>query len=253
MYLIYVDESGDVGRRPGSSPYFALSGLVVHELRWREVLSATVAFRRTVRDRYGLKLREELHAGNMISKPGNLARIQKSLRLRLLRDVVDFQAAIPELSVLNVLVEKRGKPADYDVFDQAWRTLIQRFHNTIANRNFPGPQNTTDLGLLVVDKTDEKKLRGLTRRLGAYNPVPNRGRPGYRQMPITTLVEDAVHRDSKHSYFVQLADTNAYFLYQKHCPSAYLRRKGGVNYFDRLEPILCRVASSTNPQGIVKL
>jgi hypothetical protein len=106
---------------------------------------------------------------------------------------------------------------------------------------------------MVVDRTDEKKLRVLSRRMRRYNPIPNQGAPGYRQLPVTTLVEDAVHRDSLHSYFIQLADVNAFFLYQKLAPCAYLKKKGGVSYFDRLTPILCTRASSTNPQGIVLL
>jgi len=31
------------------------------------------------------------------------------------------------LNVINVLVDKDGKAADYDVFDSAWRVLLQRF------------------------------------------------------------------------------------------------------------------------------
>jgi hypothetical protein len=33
MYLLYVDESGDVGLDGSPGRYFALSGFVVHELR----------------------------------------------------------------------------------------------------------------------------------------------------------------------------------------------------------------------------
>lgn len=51
--------------------------------------------------------------------------------------------------------------------------------------------------------------------------------PGVRPIPITTLVEDAVHRNSLHSYFIQLADVNAYFLYQRFQPCGYVRRKAG--------------------------
>lgn len=253
MYLLYVDESGDTGLAPGSSPYFALSGFVVHELRWHETLELIVNFRKAIRIRYGLKLREEIHAGHFIHKPGAVARIPKSIRLRLLRDALDFQASIPDVNILNVVVDKSNKSSGYDVFENAWRALVQRFHNTISHRNFPGPRNANDFGLLVVDQTEEKKLRNLSRRMRAYNPIPNRFGPGYRQIPLTTLVEDAVHRDSLHSYFIQLADVNAFFLYQQIAPSGYIRRKGARNYFDRLDPILCKVASSTDPKGIVRL
>jgi len=253
VYLLYVDESGDCGMTGSPGRYFVLSGVVVHELRWHATLDAIIDMRKNLRLVYGLKLREEIHAGEMIRKPGELARIPKSMRLRLLRDVLDFEATLPDVSVINVVVDKQGKPADYDVFEQAWKVLIQRFENTISHRNFPGPQNAQDYGLLVVDDTDEPKLRGLTRRMRIYNPVPNTGGSGYRQMPLRTLIEDPVHRNSRDSYFVQLADVNAYFLYQKLAACKYIRDKGARNYFDRLSPALCTVASAADPQGIVRL
>ena len=253
MYVLYVDESGDVGSKPGSSPCFVLSGFVVHELRWHDTLESIVDFRRRARARYGLKLREEIHASHFIHKPGDLSRIAKSMRLRLLRDVIDFQARLPHVSVLNVVVDKAGKPADYDVFQAAWKAVIQRFENTISHRNFPGPQDSRDSGLLVVDQTDEINLRALTRRMRIYNPVPKIDGSGYRQLPIRTMVEDAVHRNSLHSYFIQMSDVNAYFLYQKQAPGGYIRRKGARHYFDRLDPVLCKVASITDAQGIVRL
>lgn len=174
MYLLYVDESGDIGLQGSPSTFFALSGFVVHELRWQAVLDSVVTFRRALKARYGLMLREELHAHAFLHKPGPLARIRKDLRLRILRDALDFQSAIPDVSVISVLVEKKGKPAGYDVFENAWTCLVQRFHNTISHKNFPEPQNPQDLGLLVTDKTDEPKLRLLTRRMHRYNPVPGK-------------------------------------------------------------------------------
>ena len=70
-------------------------------------------------------------------------------------------------------------------------------------------------------------------------------------IPITTLVEDAIHRNSQHSYFIQLADVNAYFLLQRFESCKYIKTKGGNNYFRRLNPVLCKVASKNNPEGIM--
>jgi hypothetical protein len=251
LYFLYVDESGDIGLTGSPTRYFVLSGFVVHELRWNEVLESIIQFRTHLRDRYGLKLREEIHSTAFIHKPGKLRRIPKSMRLRILRETIDFQASLADVNIINIVVDKDGKPIDSDIFDTAWSTLVQRFHNTISNRNFPGPQNPQDYGQIVVDRTDEKKLRNLIRRLRRYNPVPNLGGDGFRYLPITLLVEDAVHRNSHHSYFIQLADVNAFFLLQKLIPCAFVRRKGARNYFNRLDPVLCKVASRSDPFGIV--
>jgi hypothetical protein len=251
MYLFYVDESGDIGLTGSPTRYFVLSGFVVHELKWNEVLDSIINFRRHIRNRYGLKLREEIHATAFIHKPGEVKRIAKSLRLRILREAIDFQATLPDVNIINVVVDKNEKPLDFDVFTSAWSTLIQRFHNTISHKNFPGPQNPQDYGLLIVDQTDEKKLQNIIRKMRRFNPVPNFGGGGYRQMPITRLVEDAVHRNSLHSYFIQLSDVNAFFLLQKLVSCAFVRKKGGRNYFNRLDPVLCKVCSAADPQGIV--
>jgi len=254
MYFIYVDESGDIGLQNSPARYFILSGFVVHELAWHDTLEAIIDFRRSLRNRFGLKLREEIHAGHFITGGGAaLSRFRRDTRLRILREVLEFESALPNVSVVNVLVDKWGKNTSYDVFTHAWTALFQRFENTITHRNFPGPQNPEDQGIAVVDRTDEPKLRILARRLRRYNPVPHLGGGGYRQLPIRTMVEDPVHRDSLHSYFIQLADVNSYFLKQREAPCAYVRRKGARNYFVRLDPILCKVASQTDPYGVVRL
>jgi len=232
--------------------YFALSGFVVHELSWHETLERVIQFRRDLKTRYGLKLREEIHSAEIIHRPGDLSRIAKSLRLRMLRDVLDFQANLPDVNIINVIINKTNKPPSYDVFASAWETMILRFHNTLSHRNFPGPQNAQDKGLIIVDKTEVKRLRDLRRRMGRFNPVPNLRGPGYRQIPVTTIVEDAIHRDSKHSFFIQLVDVNAYFLMQKYASCNYIKKQGGRNYFDRLAPVLCTVASRTNALGVVE-
>ncbi len=252
MYFLYADESGDVGLNNSPTNYFCLSGFVVHELRWHETLESIISFRRYLKDQYGLKLREEFHAAHYINKPGELKRIAKSLRLKILRDIIDFEANLSDISIINVVVDKSTKPDGTDVFELAWTTLIQRFHNTLSHKNFSGPQNADDRGILFVDQTDEVKLRKLSRKMRRYNPIPSAYGSSFLEVPITTIVEDAVHKNSHHSYFIQLADVNAYFLYQKYEACKYIKRKGGKNYFSRLDSSLCTVASRNHPEGIVE-
>lgn len=251
MYFLYADESGDVGLFNSPTRYFCLSGFVVHELRWHDTLETIIEFRKRLKSEYGLKLREEIHAAHYLHRPGEMKRIAKSLRLKLLRETIDFQSGLPDINIINVVVDKLNKPVGSDIFDIAWSTLIQRFHNTISHKGFPGPQNPDDRGMLIVDRTEELKLRNVTRRMRRYNPVPSMYGSHSVAIPITTLVEDAVHRDSLHSYFIQLADVNAYFLYQKLETCSYVKKKGGRNYFSRLKPVLCTVASKKDPEGIV--
>ena len=255
MYLMYVDESGDTGLINSPTRYFVLCGLVIHELCWEPCLEAIIDFRRAVRNRYGLKLREEIHSAQMLVTPGALSRINKGDRLAILRQFADKLASMPDLRVISVVVDKNGRSTGYDVFEKAWEALIQRFENTIRRHNFPGPSDPDGRGLLFPDNTDNKKLSKLLRRMRRYNPVPHdmMYTPGYRDMTLTRVIEDPNFRDSRHSYFVQAADLIAFLLYQREEPSRYVRRKGAHNYFLRLQPILCTQASRYNHLGIVNL
>lgn len=257
MFLMYVDESGDTGMVNSPTRYFILSGLVMHELRWKVCLDQLTDYRRMMRSYYGLKMRDEVHAVRFISRrPGELSRIPKNQRLMILRHLIDELSRMPDVNIINVVIDKQGKPANYDVFDMAWRALIQRFENTIQRRNFPGPANPDERGMIFPDHTDDKKLTVLCRRMRRYNPVPNmRGvvNPGYRQLALQTLVGDPVFVDSSQSYLVQAVDVVAYFLHQQLAPNKYVKKTGARNLFSKLHPVLCRVASTTDSQGVVRI
>jgi len=256
MYLMYVDESGDTGALPASpTRYFVLTGLVVHELRWRDCLDQLIAFRRRMRDKFGLKLREEIHASGMINRPGSLKRIRRCDRLTILRAFAKELSSMSDLNIINVVVDKNEKPPTYVAFDMAWKALIQRFENTVSRRNFSGPANPDDRGMILPDPTDDKKLIQLVRRMRHWNPIPNQPQfgPGHRNLALTRIIEDPAFRDSEHSYFIQATDLAAYLLKQRLAPSAFMKTKSGHRYFHLLDPILCKVASSSDADGIVRL
>lgn len=248
MYLMYVDESGDPGNNTKQSRYFCLSGIVVHESEWREFINRLTRFRSVIRDVYGLPLRREIHAVEMIRK--NAFEIPKHSRLSILRNYLDEIAKLNSISITNIVVDKAGKPEDFDIFGAAWRTLFQRFENTLTNGNFPGGYQRS-FGCVFTDATNGKKLSQIMRKMSVYNPIPNRFGGGFRDVPITRIIEDPTSRDSSHSLPIQTCDVAAYFLLQKQTPNSYVKKKGAQNYFDRLGPVLNTLASSRNQQGIV--
>ena len=124
MYLMYVDEGGDPGLTNSPTRNFTLTGMVVHERRWHEVLNKLVSFRQRMRTQFGLQMREEIHAGIMLTRPGKLIRIKKNDRLTIIRLFLDELAKMRFLNFINVRIDKQGKPADYDSFEKAWEALI---------------------------------------------------------------------------------------------------------------------------------
>lgn len=250
MYLMYVDESGDTGLVNSPSPFFCLSGIVVHERRWRDFVNQLVAFRRTMKSVYGLPVRTELHASEYMRH--QVHGLTKFERLSILRNTLDELAKMPDILVTNVVVDKSTKSAGYDVFQNAWGKLFQRFENTLLHGNYPGAFKD-DFGIVLTDATAGEKLSRMVRRMSVYNPIPSAFGNQSRNIPIKKIIEDPHGKDSKNSLPVQMADICAYFLHQRFKPNSYIKRKGAHRYFDRLLPILNTKASRFDPLGIVKL
>ncbi|WP_292061607.1 DUF3800 domain-containing protein [Brevundimonas sp. UBA7664] len=251
MYLMYVDESGDTGLVNSPTRYFVLSGLAVHESGWRDFLNHLVAFRRTLKAVHGLPLRTEVHASEYIRRPP-IPGMAKHVRLAILRQFADELAKSPHISFTNVIVDKQGKAANYDVFENAWQALFQRFENTIGAGHFPGAHRA-DKGLVITDATDGRKLTRLVRRMTAHNVIPGMGGLPARNLPMVRVIEDPHGKNSADSYFIQSCDTVAYLLHQKYAPCSYVRKQGARQYFNRLRPVLNTRASRANGFGIVQL
>lgn len=249
---MYVDESGDTGRKMGSTRYFCLSGLVVHEANWRDLVNKLIAHKRVLKQNYGLPVRSELHASVFMNSA--VYALKKHERLAILRNTLDEVAKIPFISITNVIVDKQGKPTGYDVLQAAWGTLFQRFENTLGYGNFPG-NHKKDFGMVITDAVAGKSLMRLMRKMAVYNPIPNNPNhgPGTRNMPIVKIIEDPSGRDSAESLPIQICDSVAYFLKQSVDPSTYIRKKSADNYFSRLAPVLNIYASRRDKLGVVRL
>jgi len=258
MYLMYVDESGDPGLLPKSPcHHFILSGVVVHESKWLETLNHMYDFRIRMHDRFGLNMREEIHTTHFFSRRGGSGSSLRrpNDRLAVYRLLLREIASMDWIRVINILVDKVPKREPYNVFFNAWRALIQRFENTIANGNFPLANSHGEMGILFSDATDGSKLKKMVqgfRKRNIITPGPDRG-GGVLDLPLVKIVEDPIVKDSAESYFIQMADVCVFALKQFYKPSSYMRKSGGNRYFNHLDPGLRRAASRDNPYGIVWL
>lgn len=248
---MYVDDTGDPGLINSPTRYFGLASITVHETRWREFVNSLSAFRRTLKEVHGLPLRAEIHASEYIRHPP-VDGMVKHVRLAILRQSLDELAKLDYLHITSCVVDKQGKPPEYDVFTSAWQALFQRFENTISYGNFPGGFRG-DKGIVISDNTKGESLRKLVRKMAVHNPVPNRFGPGYRNLPIDRIIEDPHFKNSVDSYPIQACDVVSYFLHQHFSPCAYVRKSGARHHYLRLDAILNKRASTQNGLGIVVL
>lgn len=87
-----------------------------------------------MRAKFNIPLREEIHAAEMISRRSKyMKKIRRNDRLAVLRHFIDEIATMREVNILNVVVDKQNKPADYDIFSVLpgfpWDFLLIRIYS----------------------------------------------------------------------------------------------------------------------------
>ena len=243
---MYVDESGDPGTHPLSSPHFILSGLIVHKNDWEKYLNRLKAFRKSLKAKYGLNQRTELHTAELIriKKIGEYKKINKSNRLNIIRDYcAEMPLIFDTAKVINVSIKISEHPG-VDIFNLSWSRLLQRFDTFLKKVG-------NDKGIVVADDTDSLKLMSLQRKMRLYNPTPSHYTGTYNA-PIDSIIEDIFSRSSHHSYFLQSVDVVAHTLYRMEYPKGSLKKFGLEHQFKKLEPILLKQASKNDEFGIVR-
>jgi len=256
MYMIYVDESGDDGLRPGGTDFFVISGVIIHESYWNEIFQRFLDLRRNLSRNFAIPQRIAFHATDIVNGHGDFHHSRYGLhpheRFEIYRQIIEFLAQLQEIRVLNVVTRKRliTRP-DTPVFEWSWEKFIQRLQ-TFLERGGSGLGVDNDYGFLITDRTHDDQLRRLMRKLRAFNYVPSMipGSPR-RKLLVTKMLDDPTPRDSRQSYWVQMADLIAYALARKVFPRPSLRPYQFETYFDILDPILLKEASHYDPQGVV--
>ena len=232
MFLVYIDESGDVGHNNSPTRYFVLSAIVLHETNWQNVLDDLMAFRRLLKTQFGLKMNEEIHAAEFINgSPKLKANITRNNKLDILKKCLKWLNNRTDISIVTIRCDKQAHLTK-DIFEFAWRVLIQRIDNTLTLNNFSNATDN-DKGLIISDNTNGGKLTALLRQMRQYNRVPHSASHGLgsRNITLRAIVEDPVMRDSAESYFHQMVDVVAYFARQYYEPNRFIRNKGARTFY----------------------
>lgn len=251
MYLAYVDESGDPGSQPGKgSPYFVLSALVVNASHWGELVRHLFRIRKTIKAEFNIGMRDEIHAGEFISRDPKLRRsdgkpISRWERLCVIRQVAEHIGKFEHVHIVNVVLDKRGFAETTPIFDMAWEQLLLAIESLFIGSGHDHPALPLNgKCVLFCDDTNGDQLRRVFRKACPVNPLPL---PDYTgelgdAYPVSVVLEDPSLRDSRHSYLIQAADLVAYLLYQSLVPNSFFRSKGATRYVDLLTKRIVRTA-----------
>jgi hypothetical protein len=261
MHLAYFDESGDDGYPKYSSPLFVLSAIYVHYAQWKPALSEIHGHRRKLRADYGLPVKTEMHTKQFLlgKQPYRGLGLSDAARLAVIESFCDLIARV-DLKVVNTVIVKPWiQLKDYNVLDWALKAAVQRIENDLKPAKYE-----SNRFVMITDNGRVGAMRSTTRRMQRFNPIPSKFGPTPYRAEIGGMLEDPLPKDSKESYFIQLADLIAYVVYLHSLQlvegSSFSNRMPAevtkdrvVQWLERLKPSLNLKASGTDPFGIVYL
>lgn len=254
MYLAYYDESGDDGYPATSTELFVLVCLYMRHDRWRANFEKVQAMRRSLVRSHRFKFDWELHSRELLldKDPYRAAGYAPRERIDIVTTGCRVLAEL-EAKIITVVINKRNiVNRDYNVLDTALTYSIQRVHNDL--------QADSGHFLVITDEGRVAKMRSTVRRLQRINFVPLAGgQESYRQ-DLKNLIEDPLPKNSRDSYFIQLADMVAAIVSLWCVPwqgvgvvpnrMRYLPAEQPRLWLEMLKPVL-NLQASKNPYGIV--
>jgi hypothetical protein len=215
MFLAYVDDSGNSGPPPGGSLTYSLGCVLVEGKRWPQVFDELIDFRRYLRSAHGIPVRAELKANYLIRNGGPHLRanpLSEHARFRIYRGFMRLQKKL-DLNVFAIVVDKhklvQQRPGT-DPRPIAWEYLLQRLERFSTNAQVPV--------MVVHDEGEELRIRLAARKARRAGTAGKAYGPGILTRPFKLLLDDPVPRRSDHSYFIQLADLDAYSAFRRHFP-----------------------------------
>jgi hypothetical protein len=257
MHLVYYDESGDDGFPAFASPLFVLSAVYCPALDWRENFDIIVGFKRQLAKEFKFPVGLEIHTRELLlnKKPYAPLRLSGAQRAEIVCRFCQVAAQLSLRSISTAVVKPWIKKPDFPVLDRALSYSVNRIETDLGG-------SAANRFLIITDDGRVAKMRSTTRRMQKINYVPSRVDGAPYQRDIRHLIEDPLPKDSKESFFIQLADMLAFLLYAHtahatglaslpHRAPPELDQALILHCLDTLKPMLNLKASSTHPYGLV--
>ena len=246
VFIVYLDESGDKGWDNSPTDFFVLSCVLIHETFWLQNLDALIALRRGLKKRWGINTRAELKSEHFRWGRGAFKVLGIGLRNRMniYKDVMEYQPNTLNTSNFAVAIQKsKLRDKTNDARHWAWVFALQHINRFCSDKG--------ERAIIFPDEGHAHFARTLLRQMRRIHTITGHY-GGKLDIPVQLIVEDPQNQRSQDSYFIQMADWNAYAAHRSPCiaPTSKVRK----DLWDRLgDSLLIEVNKLRGgPLGIVK-
>lgn len=174
---------------------------------WQSNFNKVQTLKQQLYKLYGFHSSEELHTKNLLADkyPYRDYGWSPDVKMEIIKAYALTIADMKNVSVINVIIDKtKFIDTNYRVLENALKYNIQRIENDSGGKwNY----------IIITDKGRLPPMRKTARAIRAYNPIQSKYSYGYKNQPISNLIEDILEKDSKESYFIQICDLISYFTH----------------------------------------
>jgi Protein of unknown function (DUF3800) len=214
VLIAYIDESGNTGDPSrGGSLTFVLGCVLLDSAHWPEAFDGLLNFRRRIRDKFGVRMRAEIKANYLLRNSGDLRPygLGQGARRLIYRAHMRVLASLGIRAFAVVIDKRTGYTSPTACFDLAWETLLQRLEKTSSTER-------TEF-LVIHDEGENDAVRRWVRKARRYLTAGSAFGTGTLMSAANLLIDDPVARQSKQSYFIQVADLVAYAAFRSVIPA----------------------------------
>lgn len=257
MHTVYYDEAGDDGYPKYSSPLFVLSAVYFAASDWRENFDHLANFRRQLANDFNFPFKTEFHTHELLlnKRPYRKLNLTDAERVAILEKHCQLVSQLSLRVITTAVVKPWISSPSFNVLDRALSYSVNRIETDLS-------RHSHNRYLIITDEGRVAKMRSTTRRMQRINFVPSRFEDRSYRRDIKHMIEDPLPKDSKQSYFIQVADMIARLFYLRlgtetnlvSMPNRYPKGFGPAQVdacLEALRPILNLKATSKHPLGLV--
>lgn len=215
MEFLFIDESGDNGLAEGSTDFYILAGISIEASCWKECFWKILDLRRLISQKYGLRI-DEIKGSHLFSHRGPFFNSSLNpVDLEWIYNEITDLICTPLIECFAIVKSKKefkksqfqpkAKKLTRFLDERIWREYLTMYEAYLLEKTIKTQCPQTALIYFDFNPGQEKHVRQMVREFSRKFDHQTR-------FPSAGIVEDVVFRDSKASYFIQLADILAFSI-----------------------------------------